>query len=253
MLRHLRALTEEGELDRWSYKYARIEQVFSKIFIFLQDNYSLLSPKVCNGLSNRAIVPVGTTLVKGNRIFFRLDKDLAPLFFELPRGKLSRLIVRSFLIPSIVFGACDTFLHNIGVKDSPTQEDYALLLHELKSELGDSKLNVNELNSIVDILQLIVDNQLSYTSFSTNSLHAPNMHGVLIELDSLLQNDCPRLVNTNRLNLEVCHLAHPKLPNTVCKNLGMCKFSIDIQSSNVNYFLIILLFLIVIFRNKPAQ
>ena len=117
VLAQIKALTENASiLDRWTYKYGSFEQVFAEIFGFLQgkllpyryltnsytrlfflltvspcssksENYSSLSPRVQEALRERPLVPVGTTLVKPNRLFFRLAKDLAPFFYEVPRGK----------------------------------------------------------------------------------------------------------------------------------------------------------------------
>lgn len=40
VLRQIRALTEvEGSLDRWTYKHASVETVFSAVFSFLQGNF----------------------------------------------------------------------------------------------------------------------------------------------------------------------------------------------------------------------
>jgi len=88
VLRQIRILTEEGgDLYNWNDKYGTIEEVFGSIFSFLQENYDRLSPVVQSGLSKIDIVPIGTTLVKASKLFFRLSKDLAPFFFEVPRGK----------------------------------------------------------------------------------------------------------------------------------------------------------------------
>ncbi len=51
------------------------------------DNFADLSPRVKFALSDRAIVPVRSSFVKANRLFFRLSQDLAPFFYEVPRGK----------------------------------------------------------------------------------------------------------------------------------------------------------------------
>jgi hypothetical protein len=126
VLRQVRALTEmQGLLDSWTYKYGTIEQVFSQIFSCLQgklfnlkfhrsqayafvsfahssliaapsftDNFSDLSPRVKEALANRPLVPVGSSFVKANRLFFRLSKDLAPFFYEVPRGKFKLVYIR---------------------------------------------------------------------------------------------------------------------------------------------------------------
>jgi hypothetical protein len=111
--------------DSWTYKYGTIEQVFSQIFSCLQgkffnlkfhrsqayafvsfahssliaapsftDNFSDLSPRVKEALANRPLVPVGSSFVKANRLFFRLSKDLAPFFYEVPRGKFKLVYIR---------------------------------------------------------------------------------------------------------------------------------------------------------------
>lgn len=72
----------EGNMHKYSYPLTR-----ACLYINL-DNYSDLSPRVQAALRERPVVPVGTTLVKANRLFFRLAKDLAPFFYEVPRGKL---------------------------------------------------------------------------------------------------------------------------------------------------------------------
>ena len=89
VLKHLRLLTkDEGDMYKWNHKHGKIEDVFANIFSYLQENYSRISPAVQTGLSERAIVPVGSTLVKASKLFFRLKKDLAPFFYEVPRGNV---------------------------------------------------------------------------------------------------------------------------------------------------------------------
>ena len=94
VLKQLRLLTENGgDLYHWGYKHSTIEEVFGSIFSFLQENYDGISPIVQSGLREHPIVPVGTTLVKASKLFFRLAKDLAPFFFEVPRGKVPESIM----------------------------------------------------------------------------------------------------------------------------------------------------------------
>ena len=62
------------------------------------DNYNDLSPRVQEALREKPLVPIGTTLVKVNRLFFRLAKDLSPFFYEVPRGKKRFLLCLFFII-----------------------------------------------------------------------------------------------------------------------------------------------------------
>jgi len=201
VLRQLRALIEDDcILDHWTYKHGTVENVFSEIFSFLQDNYDDLSPRVQEGLKDKAIVPVGTTLVKANRLFFRLAKDLSPFFYEVPRA----------------FGACDVFLRNLGVRESPKTGDYALSLLELNREIGASKLNANELNSVIEVVSLAASNDQEQTG---ETICAPDLSGKLVSIDQLLQNDQPWLVNSRRLDLNKVHLCHPKLSKELLNKL----------------------------------
>ena len=212
VLKHIRSLTEVSRsLDQWNYTHGTIDEVFCHIFSFLQENYDSLSPRVQEGLRGRPLVPVGTTLVKANRLFFRLTKDLAPFFYEVPRS----------------FGACDQFLRNIGVRDSPQREDYAFSLAELKNDLGDGSLNINELKSVIDVITLVVD-EVNHDGASLQRLYMPDARGKLVFNCDLRQNDCPWLVNSERLNLDLLRLAHPKLPRELCDKLG-----IELLSSSI--------------------
>ncbi len=67
-------------------------------FIFCKDNYEDLSPRVKEALTDRPLVPIGGAFVKSSRLFFRLAKDLAPFFYEVPRGKFILSIFKSLLL-----------------------------------------------------------------------------------------------------------------------------------------------------------
>jgi len=220
VLKQLRALTEDEHiLDHWTYQHGSVEKVFSCLFSFLQDNYSDLSPRVQVALRERPVVPVGTTLVKANRLFFRLAKDLAPFFYEVPRG----------------FGANDSFLKNLGVRDSPRSEDYALSLNELNNEIGSSRLNANELKSVVEVVNLIATND---QSLSTENTCAPDLLGKLVSTNDLLQNDCNWLVQSGRLDMNLVHLAHPKMSKELCAKLQIGCLSEKIQEVLEDNFIV---------------
>lgn len=218
VLKHIRALISQLEnTDRWTYKFGSIEDVFTSIFSFLQENYSKLSPVVCNGLGNLALVPVGAQCVKPTQLFFRLAKDLSPFFYELPRR----------------FGQFDSLMRNLGVRESPTPEDYAVSLMELKRDQGSSRLGINDLSRCIDLLVMIAEEG---TPESCRSLVAPDEYGFLIKIDMLLVNDMPWLVNGGRLNRERMHIVHPKLPGTLCQQLGISRLSNCVREILENNF-----------------
>ena len=159
-----------------------------------------------NGLRDRPLVPVGTTLVKASQLFFRLTKDLAPFFFEVPRA----------------FGAYDRLLRDLGACDSPSAEDYASSLVELKSELGDGKLNANELQSSIEICNLVANEDITH---SRDSMFAPDSRGILVDTDYLVEDDCPWLTQSERLDLRLIHLTHPKLSGELCRRLKIGRLS----------------------------
>jgi hypothetical protein len=139
VLRHVRNLTSHGEsLDRWNAPY-EITKTFSAIFQYLQDNWKTLSPNVKTSLSSINLVPVGNMLIKPTRLFFRLAEDLSPFMHEIPR----------------LYGAHEAFLKQIGIKETPSVQDYVRFLSDLSNECGDCFLNPNELRAVVAILQVI--------------------------------------------------------------------------------------------------
>ena len=241
VLKQIRILTENGgSLYNWSYKYGTIEEVFGNIFSFLQENYDRLSPNVQSGLRERAIVPVGSTLVKASKLFFRLAKDLAPFFFEVPRGEFTIYIYITLIISyesihsiqqslrlnfhlftKLAFGAYDRLLRELGVRESPQTGDYAISLQELKREIGDGKLNANELNSVVEVLALIADDRSKNGSLNlqATAIFAPDANGVLVPIFNLVQNDRPWLLHANRLDSSMIHIVHPKLSKELCRIL----------------------------------
>ena len=252
VLRQIRVLTEvESTLDHWTYNNGTVEQVFSEIFYFLQgaflrkikngiiisipltlyfiDNFSELSPRVKQALSERPFVPVGNSFVKANRLFFRLQKDLAPFFYEVPRGKLSYyihsdhcpqsnvLLTNSLSFPA--FGAYDILLRQLGVRDSPKSGDYAVSLKELKNEIGGAQLNANELNSVIEVVNIAASDKQQASTQSNNDLFAPDQAGKLVSATILMQNDMPWLINSGRINADLVHLVHPKLSKETCNSL----------------------------------
>jgi hypothetical protein len=203
VLNHFRLLTQDGgKLDQWNYQHGTVEQVFRSVFAFLEENLSDVSPRVLEALREKPVIPVGTTLVKASRLFFRLTKDLAPFFYEIPR----------------VFGAHERLLRELGVRESPKWQDYSVSLAELKREIGDSRMNANELRSVLDVVQLIA---ADCASMDRSLVYVPDEHGALVSLQKVARNDAPWLLQGRRVDRHVLHLSHPKLVPELCQRLGI--------------------------------
>lgn len=107
-------------------------------------------------------------------------------------------------------------MRNLGVRDTPRTEDYEYSLLELKKEIGNSRLNANELKSVVEVVSLAADDQ---NHKSSDTICAPDMDGKLVSVRNLLQNDQPWLVNSHRLDRKKIHLCHPKLNKDLLNKL----------------------------------
>ena len=57
-------------LDQWNGPYT-IEKTFQAIYEYLMDKWKTLSPAQKQGIQSRGFIPVGHTLVKANRMYFR--------------------------------------------------------------------------------------------------------------------------------------------------------------------------------------
>ncbi len=113
-------------------------------------------------------------------------------------------------------------LRNLGVRESPKAGDYAQSLQELGREIGSSKLNANELKSVIEVVNLAASNDQSITA---ESICAPDLEGKLVNTKDLLQNDQPWLVNSHRLDLSKIHLCHPKMSKELLNKLHIRSMS----------------------------
>jgi len=209
VLKQVRALTNSNNvLEHWTYKHGSIEQVFSSIFSFLQDVYDDLSPRVKEALADRPLIPVGSSFVKANQLFFRLAKDLSPFFYEVPRA----------------FGAHEVFFRNLGVRETPASDDYAVSLMEMKKEIGSTKLNANELLSVIEVVNLAASEKQN-TAEPNHEIYAPDHFGRLVNAKDLMQNDWPWLTQSGRIDLDYVHFVHPKLGDETCQRLDIKKMS----------------------------
>lgn len=107
----------------------------------------------------------------------------------------------------------------MGVRDAPRAEDYAVSLVELSHEIGSSKLNANELSSVVEVVTLAASHREQLSHGESQDIFAPDHNGQLVHINDLIQNDMPWLFNSGRIDKDSIHVAHPKLSHEVCKKL----------------------------------
>lgn len=158
-------------------------------------------------------MPIGSSFVKPQRLFFRLTKDLAPFFYEVPRA----------------FGAYDIFLRKLGVRDSPKAGDYAESLVELSHEIGNSKLNANELASVVEVVNLAASHREQLSHSESQDIFAPDHIGRLVHIKDLMQNDMPWLLHSGRIDTDSIHVVHPKLSLETCKKMKIKSMSLHLM------------------------
>ena len=87
VLRHIRNLTSCGDaLDRWNTQHFSLRETFSALFVYLAEHWREVVPNVQDALRAAQLVPVGHSLVRPCRLFFRLaGEDFAPFMHEMPR------------------------------------------------------------------------------------------------------------------------------------------------------------------------
>ncbi|KAG6965485.1 hypothetical protein JG688_00007167, partial [Phytophthora aleatoria] len=211
VVRHLLSITNGNRamssrsLD-WQFFLPMVE-VFQAIFKFLQENWGELRAETQQRLANAAVIPVGSTLVKGSRLFFHLGENLAPLMFEVPR----------------VFGAYDTLFRHMGSKEAPEVSDYIRLLRDLKEECCDHPLNLNELIAAARAIDLLVtamvESNYRLSLEEKNSIFLPSGTAVMQSMLVMAFNDSASLCSG--VDLTELHVVHPRISTRCCKMLGV--------------------------------
>ncbi|KAG3135578.1 hypothetical protein PI126_g18191 [Phytophthora idaei] len=211
VVRHLLSITNgdramsSRSLD-WQFFLPMVE-VFQAIFKFLQENWRELRAETQQRLANAAVIPVGSTLVKGSRLFFHLGENLAPLMFEVPR----------------VFGAYDTLFRHMGSKEAPEVSDYIRLLRDLKEECCDHPLNLNELIAAARAIDLLVaamvESNYRLSLEEKNSIFLPSGTAVMQSMLLMAFNDSASLCSG--VDLTELHVVHPRISTRCCKMLGV--------------------------------
>ena len=207
VLAHLRNLTDGGGfLGRWNFNAAGPTAVFSSMFKFLEDNWDKLSPSVRASLKDVTLVPIDGELVKPKVIFFRLNMNLQPLLYELPRW----------------CGGASNLFEKIGVRESPEVEDYKSCLIGMHKDVGTGVLNPNELQAVLKLCALLADASAGGTG-SVDGVFSVDDSSRMCSSKSLLYNDAPWL--NGRLNRKLIKLTHPKMKSEVSDALKIPRLS----------------------------
>lgn len=217
VLKHINNLTAYGDLDRWNNPMYSLRATFAAIFQFLLDNWRDIPLSVKTSLSTTNIVPVGHTLIKPSRLFFRLAEDLSPFMHEIPR----------------YFGQHEQLLKNLGVKETPSASDYIQFLRDLANECKQQSLNPNELRAVIAIIQCIAiqkeeDIELSNSTGNYNNMvvYVPDENSVLRESFCTLINDDIWLKSRAMGIADIgLHFIHPAITNATAESLGILKLT----------------------------
>ncbi len=184
---------------------------FDAIFSYLQDHWSELSSRDISILRQTSLVPVASRLVKPSRLFLRLEERLFPFMFEIPRA----------------YGGYDTLFRKLGTTESPSLDQYLLVLREISSDLKGSALNVNEISSVMKII-LSVSRLLDQNSSRLQSdIYVPDESNRLILASNCLLNDSQLLAG--RIDKKELKFVSPKMPLQLCEQLGIRKLSDEIR------------------------
>jgi len=190
----------------WQFFLPMVE-VFQAIFKFLQDSWGELRAETQQRLTIAAVIPVGSTLVKGSRLFFHLGENLAPLMFEVPR----------------VFGAYDSLFRHMGSKESPDVSDYIRLLRDLSEECCGHALNLNELIAAARAIELlaaaITESNHRLSLEEKNSIFLPSSAAVMQSMLVMAYNDSASICSS--IDLTELHVVHPRISSRCCRILGV--------------------------------
>ena len=88
-------------------------------------------------------------------------------------------------------------------------------------------MNANELKSAIEVVRLIAsdDKGLPNDIF----VFAPDSNSKLVNVDEMLQNDHPWLLQSGQLDQTLLHISHPKMSLELCNKLQMNCLSEQVQ------------------------
>uniref|UniRef100_M4BNV0 RING-type domain-containing protein n=2 Tax=Hyaloperonospora arabidopsidis (strain Emoy2) TaxID=559515 RepID=M4BNV0_HYAAE len=211
VIAHLLSITNSncasssGSLN-WQF-FMPMDKVFQAIFQYLQENWDKIDVKTRKRLTAAAVIPVGSTLVKGSRLFFHLGENLAPLLYEVPR----------------MFGAYDALFRRMGSKVSPTVDDYICLLSDLNLECCGHPLNLNELiaaaRSVERLVTAMADSNHRLSTDEKKSIFLPSGNAVMRPMLAMAYNDSSALCSS--IDITQLPLVHPRISTRCCNILGV--------------------------------
>ncbi len=113
---HLRNICHPS-LDAWAHADPP-HVVFGDVCKHLTEQLPYLTSEQRAQLKELPLVPMGHRLLKATRLYFRLEQDLSPFMFEVPR----------------TFSAYEELLKVLGAQESATSPDYFRFLQDLALE-----------------------------------------------------------------------------------------------------------------------
>ena len=105
--------------------------------------------------------------------------------------------------------------------------DYSFSLIELNNEIGSGRLNANELKSAIEVVNLIASDDKGLPGDLI--VFAPDSNAKLVNVNEMLQNDHPWLLQSGQLDHKQLHIAHPKMPLELCNKLLMNRLSEQVR------------------------
>ncbi|EQC38856.1 hypothetical protein SDRG_03814 [Saprolegnia diclina VS20] len=191
-------------LDDWSHATSVLE-LFQKLFAYCDAHWDTLGHAMQSRLCELPLLPIGTRFVKASRVYVRLQENLAPFLFEVPRA----------------FGAYDHLFQRLGTKESPSANDYAQLLAELATEC--MVLNLNELRAVVKMVTLVAETELTLS----HPLMLPTTTHELVPLQLCVANDATARRLTLRMHMQLAsiHVVHGMVTDAVVRALHVPSLS----------------------------
>ena len=173
-----------ADLSGWAFRDPPVV-VYASLFKWLahpQHGWAGCSDAQKARLRALPTVPVGRALYPPSRVFLRLAEPLlAPLLVEVPRA----------------FGAFDALLGRLGVAAAPERASYVMALTAYASECAGAPLNVNELRTVLRVLQAIALAMPAMGS-GVGGLYVPDAQGTLVPAVRAVYDDAPWLAGRLR-------------------------------------------------------
>eukprot|EP00466_Bigelowiella_natans_P004775 jgi/Bigna1/135000/aug1.27_g9708 len=236
----LESRQRKPEGDRGGFFHGMMKQIFG----YLSSRFEQLDAKDVQMLRQIPIVPVGSLVVKASRLYLRLEDDLFPFMFEVPR----------------VFGAFDSLFRRLGTQEYPRPNDYIRVLEEIHVEARGQPLNINELAAVMKMLRLLASKLLAWQptrnqrhknkkheeeekekafeqanavveARSSRRLLVPNAANILVRCGECVLNDSPILArrifgdNYEQQQKGQLSFVSPNLPPSLCQELGVATLS----------------------------